>query len=332
MRSNVAIIALASVLQASVSFARSAAAGDSFRKNDEPRKYKTEEFIIDSFKLEGAYPAMTGPTKKKYVNLKASVDAKYLWVKGVEVEVFSESKKKEHLSLLCHAWITLGDKSNYAHSNEGLLTISEGMGLSLFPKGYGMYIENSPKNDIELLAQVLNDNPHFKKNLGYKFRITYLEDKSNTPSLLTPLKQFSMSAVGPAVQFKDGEMCQADGNSSEGQAVHFLVPPGRHKFSRIYPKGSFSEDTSIHFIKVHLHQYGQSISLVDKTAKKVLWQGHAKYDKNQIESVDYYSSSEGIKVFANHDYEIVSEYWNKSGKNADGMAVLRMYREVSKSN
>ena len=140
-----------------------------------------------------------------------------------------------------------------------------------------------------------------------------------------------MSAVGPAVQFKDGEMCQADAGTQDGQAVHFLVPPGRHKCSRVYPKGAFSEDTSIHFIKVHLHQYGQSISLVDKTANKVLWQGHAKTEKNQIESVDYYSNSDGIQIFANHDYEIVSEYWNKSTKNADGMAVLRMYRSASKT-
>jgi hypothetical protein len=75
-------------------------------------------------------------------------------------------------------------------------------------------------------------------------------------------------------------------------------------------------------------KHGRTIS----DANQRLWQGNAKYEKNQIESVDYYSNSDGIQIFANHDYEVVSEYWNKSTKNADGMAVLRMYRAASKTN
>ncbi|MEI6833957.1 MAG: hypothetical protein WCL28_08175 [bacterium] len=306
-------------------------AANSVRKNDQPTKYKTEEFIIDNFRIDGAFPAMTGPTKKKYVTLSTNPKARYIWVKGVGVDVFSDKKKNEPLSLLCHAWITLGDKNTYASGTEGLLTISEGMGESLFPAGYGMYLENKPNNDVELLAQVLNDNPHFKRDLGYRFKITYLEDYSSKPSLLKPLKQTSFSAVGPAVAFKDGEMCQADGAAQNGQSVHFVVPPGRHKFSRIYPKGTFSENTSIHFIKVHLHQYGQNISLIDKTANKVLWTGQAMYSKEHIDSVDFYSNSEGIKVFADHEYEVTSEYWNKTAKIVDGMAVLRMYRATKEA-
>jgi len=293
---------------------------------DNPKKYKTEIFDLDNFKISGAYPAMTGPTKKRIVTLGANKNANYIWVKGVRVDVFSKQKEKEPLALLCHAWITLDDKNNYKTSNEGLLTISEGMGESLFPKGYGMYLENGKDNDIELLAQALNDDPHFKKDLGYRFSITYLEDSGSKPTLLKPLKQISFSAVGPAVKFKDGEMCQAEEGSGVGQAVHFVVPPGKHEFRRTYPKGTFSSGQKIHFIKVHLHQYGQRIALYDRTLNKLLWEGHAHYKKNLIENVDYYSDETGIVTHPDHEYEIIGTYDNPTSKNADGMAVLRMYR------
>ena len=309
-------------------FGRSGARNPVGPTQDDSAKYKTESFNLDNFQISGAYPAMTGPTKKRIVTLGASKDAKYLWVKGVSVSVFSKEKKEEPLGLLCHAWITLGDKKNYMTNNEALLTISEGMGQSLFPKGYGMYLENGKDNDIELLAQALNDNPHFNKNLGYRFSVTYLEDKASKPSLLKALKQISFSAVGPAVKFKDGEMCQAEDGAGEGQAVHFVVPPGRHDFKRLYPKGTFTQGDRIHFIKVHLHQYGQEIALYDRSANKMLWRGLAHYEKNQIESVDFYSDEKGLSMDPEHEYEIIGTYNNPTSKNVDGMAVLRMYRSA----
>ena len=307
-------------------FGRSGSMNPGRLAHDDPTKYKTESFDLDNFKISGAYPAMTGPTKKRIVTLGASKEAKYIWVKGVSVSVFSKEKKEEPLGLLCHAWITLGDKKNYTTNNEALLTISEGMGQSLFPKGYGMYLENGKDNDIELLAQALNDNPHFNKDLGYRFSVTYLEDKAPKPSLLRPLKQISFSAVGPAVKFKDGEMCQAEDGAGVGQAVHFVVPPGRHDFKRLYPKGTFTQGDRIHFIKVHLHQYGQEMALYDRSANKLLWRGLAHYKKDQIESVDFYSDEKGLIMDPEHEYEIIGTYNNPTSKNVDGMAVLRMYR------
>ncbi len=41
--------------------------------------------------------------------------------------------------------------------------------------------------------------------------------------------------------------------------------------------------------------------------------------------MDYYSSEEGIPVFADHEYELVSVYDNSSGKPQDSMAVMYIY-------
>jgi hypothetical protein len=59
---------------------------------------------------------------------------------------------------------------------------------------------------------------------------------------------------------------------------------------------------------------------------KLLWEGHAHYKKNLIEDVDYYSDETGIATQSDHEYEIIGTYENPTGKNVDGMAVLRMYR------
>jgi len=300
-----------------------------FKKNDDPKKYKVETFELSDFKISGAYPAMTGPTKKKIIKLGLAKNAKSIWIKGVRVDVFGKDQKEEPLALLCHAWITLDDKSVYQTSNEGLLTISEGMAESLFPEGFGMKIESPSNYDIELLAQALNDDPMMNKNLSYRFKITYLEEANNNRRLLQPLKQISFSAIGPSVRFKDGEMCQAEDGEGVGQSVHFVVPPGKHQFRRTYPKGTFNKGERIHFIKVHLHQYGDQIELLDKTTGKPLWKGVAHHEKNMIHSVDSYSSSEGIETSPDHEYEIIGTYVNPTKKNIDGMAVLRMYRSIN---
>jgi hypothetical protein len=297
-----------------------------YRKNDNPSKYKVEAFDLGDFKISGAYPAMTGPTKKKVVKLSSEKKSSSIWIKGVRVDVYGKNMRPEPLALLCHAWITLDDKMTYKTDNEGLLTISEGMAESLFPVGFGMKIENPKDYDIELLAQALNDDPTMHKDLGYRFKITYLEESQSGRELLKPLKQVTLSAVGPAVRFKDGEMCQAEEGSGTGMGVHFVVPPGQHRFSRTYPKGTFSSGERIHFIKVHLHQYGDRVAFHDKTTNTLLWEGAAKHENNIIHSVDSYSSTTGIQVYPDHEYEIIGTYINPTKKNVDGMAVLRMYR------
>ncbi len=48
-------------------------------------------------------------------------------------------------------------------------------------------------------------------------------------------------------------------------------------------------------------------------------------DRIGLARVDYLESEEGIAVFADHEYEMVSVYDNTTGEDQDSMAVMYMY-------
>lgn len=275
---------------------------------------------------------MSGPTKKKVIQLNNDRSIPFTWIKSVKVDIFNSENKNEPLALLCHAWVTLNDRGTYNQNQSGLITISEGMGESLFPKGYGMYIQGSAEPNVEVLAQALNDDPHFKKDLAYRFTIKYLDNPQidkRGPNLLIPLAQVSAAALGPKFQYKEGQLCAEEVSSPDGtpMTVHFLVPPGRHEYKNVIDGGVFQGSKKIHFIKLHLHQFGEEISFYDRTENKLLWTGKAYYKHGHIDRVDSYSSEDGLEVFPDHRYEIVAVYNNTTSKNAEGMGVLRLYLE-----
>jgi hypothetical protein len=44
-----------------------------------------------------------------------------------------------------------------------------------------------------------------------------------------------------------------------------------------------------------------------------------------LERVEYFSSEEGIPLYADHDYELVSIYQNDTGERQDAMATMFLY-------
>jgi len=108
----------------------------------------------------------------------------------------------------------------------------------------------------------------------------------------------------------------------------FYVPPGRHSYSSIIPSQQLS-DFTIHFIKLHLHTYGESLSLVDDTAHKTLWKGLGTTDAKttMLTETDHYSSSTGIRIDPSHVYRLETIYNNPSNHLIDAMAIVRLYVE-----
>jgi len=71
----------------------------------------------------------------------------------------------------------------------------------------------------------------------------------------------------------------------------------------------------------------ESLELRDLTAGKSLFLSKARASSGKIgiDQVDYYSSPEGIPLYKDHEYELVSVYNNTSGEDQDSMAVFYMY-------
>ena len=86
-------------------------------------------------------------------------------------------------------------------------------------------------------------------------------------------------------------------------------------------------DTTVHHIAVHLHPFAASLELRDLTADTTVFRSEVENSAEKIglERVESFSSEEGIPVYADHEYELVSVYENTSAEDQDSMAIMFLY-------
>ncbi len=122
-----------------------------------------------------------------------------------------------------------------------------------------------------------------------------------------------------------------DGNSGDINPVtgHWFVKPGRREEvrSNVTKFMDLHFDTTIHFITMHLHAFAESMELRDLTTGESLVKLHAKNyaGKVGLEKIEQFSSAEGIKVYKDHEYELVSVYNNTTDHDISAMAMMTVY-------
>lgn len=293
----------------------------------------TQTFTIGPMAIDKPYMSMTGPIKTERVHLGAETQTPELWVTKFKVATTDNNGAPLSSEFLCHAGIYLGEKTV---ANEGLLTISQGLDEMVLPEGFAMRVANTPNNAL-IMAQVLNNNGVVGKVANYQLTVTYVDAAEAAAQKLRPLRE-----VRVAVLAKDAmpdvptdELCLPD-EKTMGKSmsparegfIHFNVPPGKHEYKTALEKDHpIYHGGTVHYIKLHLHPYGESITLMDTTTKTPVWKGHVDNatGRRALTDVDYYSSTEGIKIDPTHKYEIISIYNNTTPKAVDAMAVLRLY-------
>jgi hypothetical protein len=78
---------------------------------------------------------------------------------------------------------------------------------------------------------------------------------------------------------------------------------------------------------VHLHPFAQSLSLRDLTTGETVFHAEATSVDTGIglKHVETITSEEGVRIFADHEYELVSVYENTTDQMQDSMAVMLLY-------
>jgi hypothetical protein len=86
-------------------------------------------------------------------------------------------------------------------------------------------------------------------------------------------------------------------------------------------------DTTLHYIAVHMHPFAESLELRDLTTDRSVYLSKVRPTPGKIgiDHVDHFSSAEGIPLYKDHEYELVSVYNNTTGVDQDSMAVMYMY-------
>lgn len=141
----------------------------------------------------------------------------------------------------------------------------------------------------------------------------------NKADVTDPIDVNRKSVLVSGKFFKDGD---------KNMSYHWLIPPGRHQYRyKVKPGTTVPFDTTMHHATAHMHAYAKWMELRDVTAEKVIYRFEVENypDRIGIKNISHFSSSEGVKLYRKHRYELVAEYDNPTDQPIDAMAIVYMY-------
>lgn len=286
----------------------------------------------------------------------AAPEPELLWIVGYKAVVVDEEGQNEvSQEFMCHANLDFNPHSYYrdfrsnASMSGRLFTLSQGQQDIRLPEGTGIPImSNEP---VELFTQVLNLNvSDADLRLRHNITIRFIRDND----LQAPMLPLFQAAVQGFKSLEEapahyGVSTEASSSTEHGAGCsvglpaqigdynkdqfgkkftgHWVVKPGREENRTLVTEFlQLQFDTTAHYVAVHLHPFAESLELIDRTAGKTLFKSHVEnyQDKIGIKRINYYEG-EGIDLFTDHQYELVSIYNNTSGEDQDSMAVMYMY-------
>jgi cyclophilin family peptidyl-prolyl cis-trans isomerase len=317
-------------------------------------KERTFEELSEYYTIDKVYRSMTGPQSTRSVSLESG-PPELLWIVGYSADVVGDAGDPAGLDqFMCHSNLDLDPgehlkRLQISHDvNPRLFTLSQGQMDIQFPAGFGVPMLSDEK--LSLTTQVLNLNyADCSLNVRHRTRIRYVRDR-DLPFPMQPLFEDAVYGlkvlsgtdgrygVDPADhQGHDMASCLPGQNAASYEyhdaynrtfTGHWVVPPGREvNRTSVDAMLRLSQDTTIHYIAVHLHPFAESLELYDKTAKKTVWKSMAKNPQGHIglDRVDTLTSEKGVPIYHDHHYDLISTYNNTSKENQDSMAVMFLY-------
>lgn len=311
------------------------------------------------YKIDRIFKSMDGPAAEQKIDLLKDQPPELIWIRAFYTEIVgADGITSMPQDFMCHANITFDAGKHKAiflgkrNDVNRVMTLSQGQLSARFPEGFGMPVRSD--ETLTLVTQVLNLN--FKDNPDYQVRHKVTVEFIRDRDLKEPLKPLfitsgtgmvSIDGAGARWQIPDeagmkhGVSCvlafgapNAKPNAYPQDAfghkftVHWAVPPGK----QVYPTNvtkmmNLTYDTTLHYAISHLHPYAESLELRDITTGKSLFKVHAHNFNHGmgLSRVDDFSSKQGIPLFKDHDYELVSVYNNTTSVNQDAMVGMIMF-------
>lgn len=305
------------------------------------------------YDVDKKYKSMKGPSSRQDIVLGMADSPELVWVTGYKaVMVGSDGESPMAQEFMCHSNLDIDVASHQkavgsTHGfNPRLFTLSQGQFDVKFPAGFGIPLLST--ETLALTTQVLNHNiegEDFK--VRHKVSVDYLRDvDAGEMVALFPIGAYGLTllegedgyyGVQDPEEDDHGPGCLPGSNASahvytdrQGRTFtgHWVVPPGREENRTLVTElMQLPYDTTVHYIAIHLHPFAESLELRDLSADKTLFKSKARNFEGKIglDHVDYFSSVNGIELFKDHEYEIVSVYNNTTEQEQDSMAVMYLY-------
>lgn len=285
----------------------------------------------------------------------ASFDAdEVLWITGYRaVMVDGDGTSPQRQEFMCHSNLDIDAVAHRrgfdttATFSSRLFTLSQGQQTIAFPPGFGIPVKASEA--LSLTTQVLNLNAEGEQfSVRHKVTIDFVRERDLEQPLipLFPTSAYGLQLIeGESGYFgleqpdpeKHGPGCLVGESASEHSyddglgrlfTGHWVVPPGREVNRTLVTKVlRIPYDTTVHYIAVHLHPLAESLTLRDLTAGEDVFASTARNfeDRIGLAEVQAFSSVEGIQIYSDHEYELVSVYNNTTDEPQDSMAVMYIY-------
>lgn len=316
----------------------------------------TQTIVSQPYHIDKLYASMRGPYGFDDVRLLEGDQVELLWIVGYRTTVIDGASPEElSQEFMCHANLDF-DATDYYDRFPGappisgrVFTLSQGQQEIRFPEGFGIPVTSDLP--ITLATQVLNLTvPEAKMDVRHKVDVFFVRD-SEVDGSMVPLFQGAVEGfkalgdarfygfsedeadhdeLGPGCSLGQAAIAGDADEDRHGQkfTAHWVVPPGREvNRTNVTRFLNLQFDTTAHYIAVHLHPFAKSLTLNDLTTGEVVYEAQVTptRDRIGIERIDHYSSAEGLPLYKDHQYELVSVYDNTSDKDVDSMAVMYLY-------
>ncbi len=317
---------------------------------------QTIEYLSPTVEIRKRFRSMEGPINREVLELAKADPPELLWITGYRMTVVDDKGRDASQEFNCHNNFEFDAEKHAKNFGwkktpiQRLFTLSQGQPSLALPEGFGIPLLSSEALIVTTQALNLNhDDPNVRVRQRVEVDIVRDEDLEAPLRPLFMVPAYIMALVegehgvygvdnpdavhegssclpGVAAQEKNSPLYPDEhGKVFTG---HWVVPPGREvRHTRVTSLLDLPFDTTIHFIAVHFHPFAQSLALRDLTTDETLWVAQARNREDGIglEHVDHFSSVEGIPVYKDHEYEMVSVYDNTTDEPSDAMATMFVY-------
>ncbi len=325
---------------------------------------ETVEFYSSDLLIDTIYRSMQGPYEIKPILIDANSNELIWITGYESKVLQAESNVNLGPAFMCHNNLDYGKVDQLpwvlktSGANHRIFTLSQGQSKIQFPEGYGIPI---PANqELQMVSQVLNHHrPELYINTKHLSRLHYLRE-SELSQPMTPLYQQAIfvtkqlaGAEGehgmplsclPYHDHPSGEDAEVDHDCSIDYSKDADYNPYKDEYGRKYtghwviPYGpdtlrtnvsrmlDLKDSSKIHLISVHLHPYAEALEFWDITKGQLLYKASFSKDSMNFgfKEIEYFSSKEGISVYPDHQYELLSVY-NCTDSTAEHTAMAVMY-------
>jgi hypothetical protein len=322
----------------------------------------TVTLLSQTYKIDKIYQSMMGPYSNQWAlhlvdDVKPSQPPQLLWLTGIKTDlVQADGSTPTSREFFCHSNLVFTPEKVSPRRSDGtftampsgrLFTLIPGRLSINLPEGFGIPIYSDEPLDYFTMSLNLN----YKKgtrNVRCRTAINFMRDDAPAARGIKPLFRQCVLAYEPIGKTSPHGICQ--GGNHPGAAcgpfvgkaassafvaslgktntMHWLIPPGHYESHvPVTDQLAVPYDTTAHYVTGHLHPHAQSLALVDATDKRTLFTIHSKDfgDRIGVAEMEALSMPEGVPLFKDHQYELVTVYDNPTSEPIDAMSILYVY-------